>query len=208
MPYRYHCRFEWSDGLHYGIVESYGPEAEEAKAEGKVLVACAVGPNSYLVPEDRVTDLDRMDHKGMKMLDCGIFWGMSEVDDFVALANLAHKIREDRLPDDGKLHVGHQFSTSVADGSANYVVVKVMKKNCDVEFRAWCADRWFDHHFGWGGRFSIADINRYVQADRGMAKLFAKKEKKKVDLEKELVRLKTEFKKKYGHIPVSPFTTV
>jgi hypothetical protein len=75
------------------------------------------------------------------------------------------------------VEVGAMFSIGVADGSAWYVIVKVNPKTVDVEWRGFCPDRWRDHHFGNGGRFDKSDVERYVRADQGLKKLFARKEK-------------------------------
>ena len=73
------------------------------------------------------------------------------------------------------VQVGKMFSIGVGDGQADYVVTKVMRSNCQVEWRGFSMDRWTDHHFGWGGSFPIKDIARYVGQAEAMAKLFGKK---------------------------------
>lgn len=67
---------------------------------------------------------------------------------------------------------GKLFRIGVADGYAYYVVTKVNKKTCTVEWRGFSGDRWQDHHFGLGGKFPISDVARYVRFTDGMAKLF------------------------------------
>lgn len=62
--------------------------------------------------------------------------------------------------------VGAKFSIGVADGSANYVVTKVNKKTCVVAWRGFGADDYYDHHFGGGGTFPIADVSRYCRFGR------------------------------------------
>ena len=199
--FRYHCRFKWEDQTRYGIIDQYSPEAKELAKKNGVLIACAVGPQCFSIPESDVTDLDDK--------DCGhwdeqadIFWGGGEVSDFIALCQLAANIREKQLEGE-KLQVGHQFSIGVADGAAHYVVVKVMQKNCDLEWRGWCPDRYRDHHFGWGGRFPIADVQRYVTFGNGLGRLFGSK--KRDDPETSFRRLKVDWEKRFGKLPESEF---
>ena len=79
------------------------------------------------------------------------------------------------LPDG--VHVGSLFSIGVADGAAWYVVTKVSKKTCEVEWRGFGGgDRYTDHHFRWGGKFPVADVARYVGRTRGLAKMFGTRE--------------------------------
>lgn len=66
----------------------------------------------------------------------------------------------------GKVAPGALFSIGVADGHACYMVTKVNKNTCDVEWRGYGGgDRYTDHYFGWG-RKGVAkeDIQRYVRS--------------------------------------------
>jgi len=64
----------------------------------------------------------------------------------------------------GRVSVGSLFGIGVADGGAFYVVTRVGKKTCDVEWRGYGGDRYTDHYFGWGRRgVPIADVRRYVR---------------------------------------------
>lgn len=76
------------------------------------------------------------------------------------------------------VQVGALFTLPVGDGSAWYVVTKVFKKNCEVEWRGFGPDRYVDHHFGYGGRFSIEEVGRHVGWRKGLKELFGKKEAK------------------------------
>ncbi len=162
---REHCKFLWRDKTRYGLVDEYHPQAKIDAKKGLLIVNCLIGSDICSVPMANVTDVPRSQAVGYDASynnEAGIWWGGGEFDDFVELCHLAAMIRESRLTGD-KLQPGHQFSIGVADGSANYVVTKVMRKNCDVEWRGWCPDRWHDHHYGSGGRFPIADVIRYVR---------------------------------------------
>lgn len=158
---RYKVKFEWDGETRFGVAESYGEEAEQAKAEGKCIVADAVTPERFLVPEDNITDIPHGDWADGDIVP-GYGRICDEYDQYIYDQWKQHKEAEECCPDDGELYPGMQFQIGVADGYAHYVVVKVMKKNCDVEWRGFCPDRYVDHHFGYGGRFPIADIKRYV----------------------------------------------
>ena len=147
-------------GIRFGIAQMHSSGHESHSDAGKLVVECAVGVDSYCVYESDLTDYAMS--FGSFHKDYNVFWGGGPYEDYVALCNMAHQVREAKLTGD-KLQVHHQFSIGVADGSANYVVVKVNKKTCDVEWRGWCADRYYDHHFGSGGRFPIDEVSRYVR---------------------------------------------
>ena len=73
-----------------------------------------------------------------------------------------------------ELQAGHLFHVPVADGRASYIVTRVIRTACSIEWRGWNnEDRYTDHHFGFGGKFPVAEIIRYVRP--GVAKLFGRK---------------------------------
>lgn len=153
----------------YGEAEEYSPEAKEAAKKGMVIVSDAVLPKRYMVAKG---DLTEIPFGNYEKLPTGGFGFNDELNQFVEAAFKKAQEISDSHPDDGVLRVGDLFSIGVADGSAWYVVTKVNKKTCDVEWRAFCPDRWTDHHFGYGGRFPVADVSRYVRGAKGLAKLF------------------------------------
>ena len=169
---RYQVRFQQLDGTHYGIVRSYGPEVEAAKVLGLVIVEDAVLPKSYKVRDCALTDIEvklpgRFDHATGEWTDLG------EYDAYVQAAHKAARAASDAITTG--VGVGSMFAIGVGDGSAHYVVVKVNKRTCRVEWRGFCGDRYTDHHFGWGGTFPLSDVVRYVEGERAMTKLFARK---------------------------------
>lgn len=183
-------------GTIYGIVREYGDYVEDYAKRGMKIVDCAISSHSFAVPEN--TPMEEIPFKGFgNFHETGYFWGGSEIDDLIALCQVVADIREEELPDDGKLHVHHQFSIGVADGSANYVVTKVMRKNCVIDWRAWCPDRWTDHHFGYGGQFRIDDIERYIRPNnlprRGKTNPCSTRESFKI--------LKTDWERRFGELP-------
>jgi hypothetical protein len=75
------------------------------------------------------------------------------------------------------IHKGKMFSIGVADGMAHYVITKVNKKSCSVEWRGFCLDGYTDHYFGYGrDRVPFEDVEHYVGWSDSLKKLFAKKD--------------------------------
>lgn len=195
---RYHCKFSWDTTFRYGIVQEYAGDAKELTSRGLVCVTCAIANQDYEVPVLAVQDIAHV--YGRFHPETGVFWGGNEVDDFVALCQLYSRIVEAKLPA-GKFCAGRQFAVGVADGSANYVVTKVHRVNCVIAWRAWGADRYFDHHFLGGGTFPIADIKRYVHLG---SKVFGANDEPD-KLEQIYEDLTQDWEQRFGPLPVSEF---
>ena len=157
MSRRYQVKFPWEGETRFGIVESHDKELAK---KGEVLVEDAVKPERYAVPEADLTDIPVSFKKG------------DEYCQYVeAEFEKACKLSEG-LP--SGVHVGKMFKIPVADGYAWYIVTKVNKSTCKVEWRGFCLDRWTDHHFGYGGMYRTADVARYVEREEAMASIFKK----------------------------------
>ena len=159
---RYQVKFEWEGETRFGIADMYSPEGKKAIKSGQCLVEDAVTPQRYLVPEENIVEIPFGDY-GKGDIVPGYGRICNEYDQYVYDQWKQHKEAEALCPTDGKLYPGMQFQVGVADGAAHYVVVKVMRTNCEVEWRGFCPDRYRDHHFQYGGRFPINEIKRYVQ---------------------------------------------
>jgi len=171
---RYQVKHTRNGQVCYGIVRSYGEEVEAAKALGLVIVDDAVLPTSCKIRDRALTDVEvklpgRFDHEAGGWSDLG------EYDAYVQDAWKAAKAVSDAVVNG--VGIGSMFTIGVGDGSAHYVVVKINKKTCRVEWRGFCGDRYTDHHFGWGGTFKLEDVARYVESERAMTRLFSKKAK-------------------------------
>jgi hypothetical protein len=68
--------------------------------------------------------------------------------------------------------VGSLFSTVVGDGRAFYVVTKVNKKTCEIEWRNYGADNYVDQILGYGGKFDIERIQPLVNFQNNLDKMF------------------------------------
>jgi len=203
---RYHCKFKWAGSHRYGIVDEYSKDAKEAAKKQGTVIECSVGPERFIIPNELVTDIKDRNYKNCKLHEeSGIFWGGGEAEDFVSLCQIVATIREQRLPKTKQLMPDQQFGVSVGDGSANYVVVKVMKVNCDVAWRGWCADRYYDHHFGCGGRFKVNDVKRYVGMAEAGRTLFGGNQTRADKSPEHFKELKKDWEKRYGKLPQSEF---
>lgn len=152
-------------GQRYGVI--YPPDNEDDEcmdlaSKGLIVVLDAILLAKHAFERKDLTNIP---------LDFG-----NEFDIWMdAESEKANKI-SDALP--AGVHKGAIFSIGVADGGASYEVVKVNKTTCDVEWRGYHnLDRYTDHHFGWGGRFPIADVERYVGRKRDLDAIFAKHNK-------------------------------
>jgi len=71
---------------------------------------------------------------------------------------------------------GKIFSMPVADGSAYYEVTKVLKTRVHIKCRMdLCPDHYTDYFLGGGGSFPRHMIEPVIEAEEGMAKIFAGK---------------------------------
>lgn len=143
---------KWKDenGVHYGTIRSdYNAEQQAAMKIGEIVVDDAIYPKSYQ----------------LKLSDVIKLKSYQEIIDYTTLVCTQHLLEASKLPTD-KLVAGRLFVTPVADGVAYYIITKVSKINCNVEWRGFCPDRWVDRLFGYGGSFRIKDVSRFVGPPR------------------------------------------
>lgn len=167
---RYLVKFDRAGKTVYGTVDDYSQAAKSAAARGLRLVNDATRPVCYEVHDAQLTDIEfalpRYDAQG----------SLLEGDEFQQHVHTEYEAA--RKASDAiasGVGVGSMFKIGVGDGYAFYVVVKVNKKTCKVEWRGFCMDRWHDHHFGIGGTFPLSDVARYVEGERTINRLFARK---------------------------------
>lgn len=169
------AQFQWNGKTKYGTIRSasFDDEAKKLKQKGFLLIDDAVLPLCYEVPDDENVvkipyvrpEWDR--HTGEVIKG-------DDFDKHVAEQSRIANEKAASLPDD-KLCVGHLFKIGVADGYANYVVTKVNKKTCKVEWRGFFCDDYHCQVLGIGGTFQKDRIWGLVKSGIGLAKLFAKK---------------------------------
>lgn len=169
-PYR--VKFTDAKGtVLFGIVRSYGEEAEKAIAEGRYVVDDAVLPTAHLVQQNAVTEIPFDWSKQVRDPETWRLIEGDEYDLYVEASLAAHYEQSAANPDD-RVCKGDLFTVGVADGCAYYVVVRVNKKSIRVEWRGFCPDHYVDSVLGYGGSFPRERIERLVLAHKGMQKLF------------------------------------
>lgn len=153
MSYRYQVKFVRDGVTFYGIADLYHADWKQYAVDGNVLVEEAVTGKKYVVPDAELVDIEMSGFR-----ETGDEYQRHVHTEF----QRAHALSEAN-PADGKVRAGDMFAIGVGDGHAYYVVTKVHRKNCDVEWRGFGGDRYTDHHFGHGGRFPVADVKRYIR---------------------------------------------
>ena len=138
----------------------------KAHAKGHVIVDDAVLPICYSVLESRLVDIPLMPPERP---------GEPETCPYLRhVAEEERKAQElsDSLGD--KLAPGKLFSLGVADGSASYVVMRVDRRagQCEIEWRGFGVDTYYDQVLGGGGWFNISTIAQLIKRTDGMRKLF------------------------------------
>lgn len=156
---RHQVKFEYEGVARYGIVRSFEDDAEAAAIRGNLVIDDAVLPQSYEVKDDeKVVDIkpiwghyDKVSHR---QVDCDEYTSYVQ-DQFAAAMELARQVEG--------VVVGAMFSIGVGDGKAFYVVTKLSRVNCTVEWRGFGGDRYVDHFFGWGRSINKKEVARYVR---------------------------------------------
>lgn len=160
---RYQVRWKNSKGeWRYGIYRD--------EEDGMAQVDDAVLPVYHDVPVDQLEDIAT--NSGTYDVKTGEWAGG---DLFIQHVQAEHKKAQERDEALGdKFAPGRLFQLGVADGYACYVVTKVNKKTCDVEWRGFGLDRYTDALLGWGGRFPRDRIEQMCARTGGLRKLFAR----------------------------------
>jgi len=149
---RYQVKCTDANGVtHYGIYLNrssiFNKEEYKGVPKGTSIMSDAILPVQWTAQESAIIDLP-----------CE-FDG--EYDKYVEADYKKAQAVSDKLKG---IAVGKLFSIGVADGCAVYIVTKVNKNTCDVEWRGYGgSDRYIDHHYGWGRKgVAKSDIQRYV----------------------------------------------
>ena len=144
---RWQVKYQWKGETRYGIVDSLSEDAKEAKVRGNLLIEDAILPLSYEVPNhNNVVDI-RDSYP-------------NEYDKYVDAEREKAEQASKALPKG--VQVGKLFTMPVGDGCAYYVVTKVNRKTCKVEWRGYELDRYRDLFFMWGGSFRLSDVARML----------------------------------------------
>jgi hypothetical protein len=159
----YQVKFMSPTEMIYGTVNSYPSEEEKKQIpQGCVIVEDAILPKSYYVPENKLIDIPLHPYP-------------SEYDTWVDKQSMSAIEVSDKLGTGVK--IGKLFHIGVADGRAYYIITKVNKKTCVVEWRGYYnMDRYIDHYFGWGRTAPIKDVEGYVGYNDCVRSIFGTKQ--------------------------------
>jgi hypothetical protein len=141
MRDHYQVKFTLGDKTIYGVVE----DADDAeRPAGIVLVRDAILPKYYEVRETDLTDIPLSGDEYVNFVDGERQKAWDASDKIVGLAP------------------GKVLSVPIGDGSAWYVITRVSRGKCHIEWRGFSFDRWTDRVFGWGGAFPKAALERFA----------------------------------------------
>jgi len=152
----YQVKFTKNGITKYGIIDDYSLQAKKAKENGLSIVCDAITPEVYTVETKDLTEIPLDSPIWNKELDT---WIENEYDEFVTREFYKARDLSESLQ---KLDVGSLFSVPITDGCAWYVVTKLNKKTCQIEWRGFSLDRWVDNVFGYGGTFPLDLVTRFV----------------------------------------------
>ena len=159
IPQLYQVKWRREKGEYkYGIVDRFGEEVEKAWKEAR-----AIFVEDAIIPDGEWVYYDRDE---IVPIECSFG---NEYDQYV---EAEFKKAQEKSKNATGL-VGKLFNVCVADGYANYVVVKENKKTLKVEWRGFGLDRYMDAMMGIGGTFPKDRIERLIRAKEGLAALFA-----------------------------------
>lgn len=172
MREHYQVKFVQNGKTIYGLVYDNGkgqfadPEAKKWAAKGKLIVADAILPKSHVVDEKDLIDIELSSDYNQEKGCMNDEYGNHVADEYDKAKKLSDSIKG--------FGVGKMFYLGVADGTAHYVVTKVFKATCEVEWRGFCPDRYSDQILGWGGRFPTSRIRPLIEREEGIRSIFSK----------------------------------
>ena len=146
--------------VRFGEVQRWNDDAEKYWKGGKVLIEDPVTGQETLASLSDI-EYEKMPYSWDEQDPDTYLPTGTEYDRYINDALKEHRRKSDEAGEG--LVKDKMFTVPVADGCAYYVVTKVNKKTCQVEWRGFSLDRYSDHHFGMGGKYPIADIARYVR---------------------------------------------
>ena len=159
---RHMVKFARGGQTVYGLVDEYSREAKAAKTRGYAIVQDAILPVRHEVEEKLLVDILMGPFVPPKFGEDEPICFDDEYSRFVNCEFKKTLAISDSLPANEVVN-GKLFCLPVADGRAWYVIVKVHKKSCQVEWRGFSGDRYVDHWLGFGRTVPLDGIVRYVR---------------------------------------------
>jgi hypothetical protein len=142
--------------MHYGRVVTFNSEAEKLALDGKLLVADAIHPHSWVLTESDVHDIAPDD------------WG--EYQTFV------HRMYDSAVRLSNSLdgcQPGKLFRFNVCDGYAYYVVTKVGKRIVHLEWRGFSMDGYTDSVLDYEGIITRERCEQLIEQQDPLNKMMS-----------------------------------
>lgn len=166
IPDLYRAKFSYKHNpraVRFGIVEHYAEDAKKYWEDKKLLVADAITGHLFLV---------QFDNPDLVVEDQPLKWGKNDPETRMPIDTEYDRLINDAYKEACKKHkaagkgvkVGKLCSVGVADGCAMYVITKVNKKTCKVEWRAFGGgDNYVDRRWGYEATVPLDDAEMYIQ---------------------------------------------
>jgi len=156
--------------VRFGEVQRWNDDAEKYWKEGKVLIEDPVTGQETLASLSDI-EYEKMPYSWDEQDPDTYLPTGTEYDRYINDALKEHRRKSDEAGEG--LVKDKMFTVPVADGCAYYVVTKVNKKTCNIEWRGFCLDQWHDGTLGWGGSFPIHCIEHHCNWVDARKKMFA-----------------------------------
>jgi hypothetical protein len=141
--------------IRYGVISAFEDSSKEEWNRGNVIVCDAITPASFILPND-----ENVNEISKEPVDPKNPW-KNEFDLYVEKdLEIAENAQESLKPGIVK---GRIITVQVGDGYAYYIVTKVNKTTCTLEWRGWSPDRWKSQLFGFGGSYRISDVKKFYR---------------------------------------------
>lgn len=143
--------------------KTYYDDLEDLTGTGNVWFEHQIDGTWEIVPESQVEEIKMelgSDEKGWTCY----------VDEWHKAQDAAFEKARANAPTE--FGVGSLISVGVGDGQAWYEVTKVNKKTCDIEWRGFGYDRYYDQFLGGGGRFDIDRVKPLVDRRIALESIF------------------------------------
>ena len=146
----YQVKFQRNGQWRYGIVYSTDKDTIAKWDEGIVCVTDAIRPHSWEIPIDKITPIP-------------LQTGSDFNNEYRQYVESEFQRANEHSKSLSGLQVGSLITIGVADGSAYYVVTKVSKRKCKIEWRGFYPERYTNQFLGWGGSFDKNTITPLIQ---------------------------------------------
>lgn len=156
--YVYEVAFQLKGERRFGVLEQYSEEAIEQAKKGLLIVEDGLLPERYLFKPEQLEVAVRFDKpKHVEGLPFAVYGEFDEWRD--RATEEAMKVSEEL---GREIKVGKLLQVPRGDGYASYVVTKVNKTTCRLEWRGFSPDRWVDLRWGYGASVKLSEAKLFI----------------------------------------------